>query len=65
MAIKIKKAAGTQELVSAVKWPSDSRLSAADKAAVESYTRDVQIALRDLISSVQELQKALDGKTLT
>lgn len=45
-----------------VQWPPDSRMSPADKAAVERYTRDVQRVIDLQAAAIRELQEVLGAR---
>lgn len=39
-----------------VRWPPDSRLSQADKAALDAYTRQLEATIRKLVEALKEVQ---------
>jgi hypothetical protein len=62
--VKITKPLGPAVVSPTIRWPAQSRLSEADKAAMSAYTKEVETTIRALSESVRELQAKLDGKAL-
>jgi hypothetical protein len=62
--IKITQPVGTVIVSPQIRWPSSSRMSEADKAAVDAYTKEIENTVRRLAESVRDLQAQLDGKTV-
>lgn len=61
---KVTKPLGAAVVSPTIRWPAQSRLSEADKAAMSAYTKEVEITIRSLSESVRELQTKLDGKAI-
>lgn len=62
--LKLKKTLGAAVVSPTVRWPAQSRLSEADKAAFAAYAKEVEATIRALAESVRELQAELDGRTV-
>jgi hypothetical protein len=62
--IKITKPLGKAVVAPTVRLPSNSRLSAEDRAALSAYTKEVETTIRGLADAVRELQEQLDGRSV-